>query len=231
MDQIPPFLNGQNYFHHTDEVRPPAMVSNQRRSLWFPPNGDRANGAHIVFTYNGRNVFLFVYCRVCKKWRMPFEGGHTGSHHRQFVNGEICLPVGHTSWTIYFMINVHYQHDFPIAHVRWNPNLALPGMIEIPQVAAPPLAVMAPPLAIQALPLEEESDDDDKFPPPAAAGRNGYRGPANHIFDPDESSEEEAPPPRPNLMNHRGVDENNAIGRANSRPRRSTASVVDRFVP
>jgi hypothetical protein len=136
------------------------------------------------------------------------------------------------------MINVHYQHDFPIAHVHWNPNLALPGMIEIPQVVAPPLAIVAPPLAIvapplaiQALPMEEESDDDDEFPPPAAAGRNGYRGPANHIFDPDESSEEEAPPPRRIRMNHRGVDENNAIGRANGRPRRSTASVVDRFVP
>ena len=105
-------------------------------------------------------------------------------------------------------------------------------------VAAPPLAIEAPPLAIQALslaiqalPLEEESDDDDEFPPPAAPGRNGYRAAANHIFVPYETSEEEAPPPRPIHMNHRGVDENNVIGRANGRPRRSTASVVDRYVP
>lgn len=231
MDQIPPFLNGQNYFHHTDEVRPPAMVSNQRYSIWFPPNAARSNGSHIVVTYNGRDVFLFVYCGVCNQWRMPLEGGHTGSHHRQFVNGEICLPIGHTSWTIYFMINVHYQLDFQVAHVRWNPNLALPGIIEIPQVVAPPLAIQAPPLAIQALPLEEESDDEDEFPPPAAAGRNGYRAAANLIFGQDESSEEDAPPPRPNRMIRRGIDENNVVRRANRRPARANAGVIDTYVP
>ncbi len=250
MDQIPPFLIGQKYFHHTDEVRPPAMVSTQRNSIWNPPHPKRSNGTHMVITYNGRDVFLFIYCRICKQWRMPNEGGHTGSHHQQFLIGGICLPVGHTSWMIHYRINVHYLLDFQVADVHWNPNLALPGIIEFPQVDANPLAIMAPPpmeeennalvvpqgeaprMAIMDPMLEEESDDEDEIVRPRfAARRNGRLRTARFVLSDDESSQEVIPPQRNNRMIDHGVDENNVSRRTSGRPVRDNAGTINRFVP
>ena len=98
LSQIPPFLYDRNYFHRTTVVRPPSMISNSRNSIWSRPAPETTNGTHMVVTYNGRDIFLFIYCSSCNQWHMPVEGGHMGSHHEEFLNGDVCLPVSQMAW-------------------------------------------------------------------------------------------------------------------------------------
>jgi hypothetical protein len=157
----------------------------------------------MVVTYNGRDVFLFIYCSSCNQWRMPAEGGHTGSHHEEFLNGDVCLPVSHTAWQIYYKLNLFYGITVPIAPVHWNAprpranihervNMRPPRMIEFHQAV------------INNEPMEVDSNNnvEDQLPPPAAAP-----------------------------VNHHHVDENNADGLATGRPVRVNAGRIDRYVP
>jgi hypothetical protein len=253
MNQIPTFLIGQNYFHHTDEFRPPTMISSERLSIWNSPNPMRSNGSHIVVTHNGQDVFLFIHCGICKQWRMPSEGGHTRSHHQAFLDGGICLPVGHTSWMVYFKINRHYNPDFQPADVYWNPNL--PGLIEIPQAPDNPMAIRENAMgemvvmeeedgeiaAMEAendeIEIESENNDDDDDDDEdeivnrrRPGGGDGRRRNQFIVREDDESSIEENPPPQAiRQAIHRGVDENIIVHRSNTRPSRATAGQIDKF--
>ena len=120
LSQIPPFLYDRNYFHRTTVVRPPSMISNSRNSIWSRPAPETTNGTHMVVTYNGRDIFLFIYCSSCNQWHMPVEGGHMGSHHEEFLNGDVCLPVSQMAWQVYYKINLFYGITVPIAPVHWN---------------------------------------------------------------------------------------------------------------
>ncbi len=224
------FLLKKPYFHLTNELRPPAMVSVNRFSIWKKPDSDKSNGAFIVVSHNGgRDVFLFIYCSICNKWRMPTEGGHTGSHHQHFLNRQVCLPVGHTAWSVYFNIITAYGLPFPIPQIVWNPahqanaleqaDAQLPWMMDIPQAvyglnnADQGLALApAPPARERAMnrgrainaPLQQEEDDDDV--------------------------EDEGPPP-PVAPDVAHANENNVNRREIRFPRRPNAGQIDRFIP
>ncbi len=221
------FLLKKQYFHLTSERRPPAMVSVNKYSIWKKPVPDKSNGSHIVVSHNGRDVFLFIYCRICNKWQMPREGGHTGSHHQHFLNGQVCLPVGHTAWTVYYNIITAYGLPFPIPQIVWNPahqanaleeaDAQLPWMMDIPQAVNGPnnddlglVLVPVPPARGQAMnrghvnnaPLQQEVDDDD----------------------------DEGPPP-PVVPAFAQANENNVNRREVRFPRRQNAGQINRFTP
>jgi hypothetical protein len=86
---FPSFLDGKGYFHVTDNIPLQALVSTNRRSIWYYGHlKDNAgcNATVLAVLYNGEQVFLYIYCRQCQQWRMPEEGGHMQSHHQQFLD-------------------------------------------------------------------------------------------------------------------------------------------------
>jgi len=250
------FLLKKPYFHLTNELCPPTMVSVNRFSIWKKTDSDKSNGALIVVSHNGgRDVFLFIYCSICNKWRMPTEGGHTGSHHQHFLNGQVCLPVGHTAWSVYFNIITAYGLPFPIPQIVWNPahqanaleqaDAQLPWMMDIPQAvyglnnADQGLALApAPPARERAMnhgrannaPLQQEEDDDDvedEGPPPPVAPANN--APLQQEEDDDDVEDEGPPPPVAPAVAH--ANENNVNRREIRFPRRPNAGQIDRFIP
>ncbi len=164
MTLFPPILDGKDYFHITDEVRPRELISTNKSSIWYHGNkkkGGGANAVNMAVSYNGSQVFLFLYCKFCKKWRMPEEGGHTGSHHVNFCRGDICLPVNHCSWIVYFEICTFYGIPLALDPTNWSEtksaNAQIPRMIELPQ--------------------DNDAGQVDDAPPPAVARARGRNVP------------------------------------------------------
>ena len=160
-----------------------------------------------MVVYNGRVVCLFIFCSTCRKWRMPLEGGHTGSHHQQFLNGQPCLPIGHSAWLMRFRINQYFGIDDPVEPVSWVPahnhpnihgpvNHQPPRMIEYRQEAAADNA----PVDMGSV---NDNDEVDPLPPPPAAVQ----------------------------LNHRQDNENNIAGHAPRRSGRDGAGRIDRYSP
>ncbi len=249
MTQFPPILDGKDYFHITDEIRPKELVSTNKSSIWFHGNkkeGGGPNCINMAISYNGGQVFLYLYCKICKHWRMPEEGGHTGSHHDNFRREEICLPVNHCSWIIYFQICTFYGIPLALHPTNWakpnRVNAPIPRMIEYPQELAvaqvnndpPPAAAM-----VRGRDVPSEVGHVDNTPPPVVARARGRNVPL------EGGNVDDTPPPAvarargrdvilevgqvDNVLsgdhNHHNVDR--PVIQVAIRPRRSTAGNIN----
>ena len=105
------FLFGKAYFFETDERRPLAKISHNANTIWKAPPKKGTNGTFMAVTYNGREVFVYLYCKHCNKWLTPEERGHTGSHHQDFVAGRECLPFDHSAMIIIQKIMLEAGND------------------------------------------------------------------------------------------------------------------------
>jgi len=115
------FLFGKKYFFETNEARPLAKISNDANSIWKVPIEEGNNGTFMAVTLNGTDVFVYIYCKHCKKWQTHEKRGHTGSHHQDFLAGRDCLPFNHSAMSAIHKIMLESGDDIIL---RPNANAA-----------------------------------------------------------------------------------------------------------
>ena len=207
------FLYGKAYFFETNERRPSSKISHDANSIWKAPPRRGTNGTYKAVTHNGTDVFVYIYCKHCKKWQTREDGGHTGSHHQAFVDGRECLPFNHAAMIAIHNIMAEAGNDIVL---RLNGNAAPP------QANNEPVELLAHGVddedAPQDVPAEVQIVVEAAVlpPPPGPLFNHPPHPPVNQV---------NIPPPAASAAS-------NGVGVAcRDYPQRNNRGIIDHFIP